>query len=322
MKKIFSNKKEMEEIQDTGLSSKYNSRTERLIGRDGNFTITKKGIPFFDSFNLYHWLIRISTIKFLVIVLITFIISNLFFAVLYYLNGVENLGVIEQQTNMEKFFDAFFFSAQTITTVGYGKINPSNFSTDIIASIESLIGLLSFAVTAGLLYGRFSRPVANIVFSNQAVISPFEGITALQFRTANKHKSELSDAVVQVVFSQLEMSDGIEKRKFYNLKLEYHKINFFSSVWTVNHPIDEESPLNNLTPKDLQDSEAELLVLLKAFDETFAQTVNTRYSYRFDEIIWGARFTKIYDLDEDGKLIVRLDNISDYENVNLETPEK
>jgi inward rectifier potassium channel len=322
MKKIFSNKKEIEEIQDTGLSSKYNSRTERLIGRDGNFTITKKGIPFFDSFNPYHWLIRISTLKFFMIVLITFVIANLFFATLYYINGVENLGIIEQQTNPEKFFTAFFFSAQTITTVGYGKINPSNFSADIIASIESLIGLLSFAVTAGLLYGRFSRPVANIVFSKNAVIAPFEGKTALQFRTANIHKSELSDAVVQVVFSPLEMSDGTEKRKFYNLKLEYHKINFFSSVWTVNHPIDDESPLAGLTQQDLQDSEAELLVLLKAFDETFAQTVNTRYSYRFDEIIWGARFTKIYDLDENGKLIVRLDNISDYENVNLELPEK
>jgi inward rectifier potassium channel len=317
MKNIFSNKRTVEELQDIGLSSKYASRTQRLMNRDGNFTITKKGLPFFDSFNLYHWLIRISNLKFFTIVILFYLIANIIFATFYFLNGVENLGVTSSESNFDKFLTSFFFSTQTITTVGYGRINPLNLTANVIASVESLLGLLAFALATGLLYGRFSRPIANIIFSDCAVITPFEGITALQFRTANKHKSQLTDAIVQVVYSPLVKTGDSEKRKFYNLKLEYHKINFFSSAWTVNHLINEESPLYGLTENDFQESEAELLILLKAFDETFAQTVNTRYSYRFDEIIWGAKFKNIFLIDEDGKLNILLDLISDYENVNI-----
>lgn len=315
MKKLFSNNRAVEEVTDTGLSSKYSSRTQRLLNRDGNFTITKKGLPFFDSFNLYHWLIRLSNFKFFSIVILFYLFTNIIFAFLYYINGVENLGVISSESNFDKFLTSFFFSTQTITTVGYGRINPLNLTANIIASCESLIGLLAFALATGLLYGRFSHPLANIIFSSVAVVAPFEGKTALQFRTANKHKSLLTDAEVQVVYSLLVQEIGSEKRKYFNLKLEYHKINFFSTSWTVNHIIDENSPLFGVSENELQRSEVEFLILLKAFDETFAQTVNTRYSYRFDEIIWGARFKNIFELDEDGKLNIFLDRISDYEIV-------
>jgi inward rectifier potassium channel len=307
------------ELDDVGFSSKYSSRTLRLVNRDGSFNISRKGLRFSDSFNLYHWLISIHWIKFTIIVSLSFLSVNFIFAALYYFNGIENLGIPENYKGISAYWEAFFFSTQTLTTVGYGRISPLNTTANIIASVESLLGLLVFAIATGLLYGRFSKPYAKIVYSKYALIAPFKERTGFMFRTANTHKSQIIDAGVQVVYSVLEDINGIEVRKFYNLKLEYDKINFFSSIWTVNHPINEYSPLFGMTENDLRKSEAEFLILLKGFDDTFAQTVHSRFSYRYDEIMWGAKFRDIHFTDEKGKVSVALDKISDFDKIEIKT---
>jgi inward rectifier potassium channel len=302
--------------EDIGFSSKYNSHTQRLINRDGTFNVDKTGLKFSESFNLYHWLISLSWIKFFFLVFSAFIFVNSIFASVYFAIGVENLGISADTGGFRAFMEAYFFSAQTITTVGYGRISPVNFSTNIIASVESLTGLLAFAIATGLLYGRFSKPNAKIVYSRYAVISPFNDITGFMFRIANKHKSQIIDCEVQVVFSRIENFNENAARKFYNLKLEYPKIYFFASTWTVNHPINEKSPLYKITEEEFNKSEAEFLILLKGFDDTFAQNVHSRFSYRHNEVIWNAKYKNIHIHNPEGKLTIELDKISDLEKLN------
>ena len=316
------NKTPKKEIHDFGLSSNYSSRTQRILNQDGTFNLEKRGLSFRETFNFYHYLITASVIKFVLIVFSAYTVANISFGLVYYFIGVENLGITEAHTNFEKFLEAFFFSAQTLTTVGYGRISPINIPANIAASLESLIGLMAFALATGLIYGRFSRPVARIIFSNLAIIAPFQGRNAFQFRTSNKQKSNMIDAEVKVILSILEDVNGAEMRKFYPLNLEYNKINFFTSVWTVNHPINEDSPLYGLTKEDLQNGEAEFMITLYAFDDTFAQSVHSRYSYRYNEIIWGAKFKPIHIIDNKGVITIPLDTISAFEKTELPKQEK
>ena len=303
------------EIKDTGLSSRYQTKTQRLINRDGSFNVRKTGIGKFESFNLYHFLVNISWTRFLFLALALYVLINFFFSVLYCLDGPENLGVEAGKGYIYGFLNAFFFSAQTLTTVGFGRINPHDNWTNIIATLEAGIGLMAFAIATGLLYGRFSRPATNIKFSSNAIFTDWgENGKALQFRVANSFSTEMIDAEVQVIASLLETSnDGTEVRKFYNLNLEYKKIVFFPTVWTVNHIIDEISPLYGKTCQGITAGEAEFLILFKAYDDTFAQTVNARFSYRHNDLLWDVKFKRAIFIDEKGKSFVALDKMSDVE---------
>ncbi len=305
----------IKEINDTGLSSRYQTKTQRLIKRDGSFNVRKTGIGKFESFNLYHFLVNISWTRFLFLALVLYVLINFFFSVLYCLDGPENLGVEAGKGYIHGFLNAFFFSAQTLTTVGFGRINPHDNWTNIIATLEAGIGLMAFAIATGLLYGRFSRPVTNIKFSSNAIFTDWgENGKALQFRVANSYSTEMIDAEVQVIASWLEKDNqGTDVRRFYNLNLEYKKIVFFPTVWTVNHIIDEISPLYGKTDEDLTAGEAEFLILFKAYDDTFAQTVNARFSYRHDDLLWGVKFKRAIFIDEKGKSFVALDKMSDVE---------
>ncbi|MEO8666490.1 MAG: ion channel [Ignavibacteria bacterium] len=296
------------EVTDLGLSTKITDR-KRVINQDGTFNIVRSGLPFFSSFSIYHWLISMSWLKFGSLVLMFYFVTNIFFAALYFIGGDTNFTGINATSNFDRFVNEFFFSTQTFTTVGYGRINPVGVYPNIISSIESLAGLLSLAVITGILYGRFVRPVAKIIYSEKALISPFKNITSFQFRIANKRADhQMVDVGVELMLSSVKG----EKRKFHDLKLEYDKISFFTTTWTVNHPIDEESPLFGLTPEDLQDINAEFLILLKGYDDTFAQIVHSRSSYKYDEVVWGAKFISVYGITDDGKTLIELDKISEY----------
>jgi inward rectifier potassium channel len=305
------------EVIDLGLGSKETPQGQRIINSDGSFNLRRKGIPFLESFNFYHFLVTLSWPKFIAVVFSGYIIINALFGLIYYLIGVENLTGITASSRFEQFLDAFFFSAQAFTTVGFGRVSPISILANIIASLEALFGLLALALATGLLFGRFSRPVAKILFSRNAIIAPFKGMRAFQFRVANRHKSQLIDVEVTVMFSIVEDVEGTGVRKFYNLDLEYKKINFFPSVWTVNHPIDENSPLYTLNSDDFLSGEAEVMILLKGFDDTFSQNVHSRFSYRAEEVVWGVKFTNIFGKDEDGAPIVELDRISSVEPAEL-----
>ena len=303
-----------EEVTDLGIGNKVLDSDQRIVTKDGKFNIERRGISFFKSFSIYHYLISISWLKFCSLILLVYLLVNIFFAFLYLAGGVENFEGIETNNTFDRFVNEFFFSTQTFTTVGYGRINPVGVYSNIISSIESLTGLLSLALATGLLYGRFSRPVAKIIYSDNAIIAPFKDLNAFQFRIANmKNDHDMIDVETEVILSKEENN----LRKFFNMKLEYRKINFFNASWTINHIINEESPVYGLSEKDLKDSDCEFLILIKGYDNTFAQYVNSRYSYRYDELIWGARFTNIYGRSEDGRGMIELDKISLIEKAEL-----
>lgn len=305
------------EIQNLGLSSKDITR-QRLLNKDGTFNSRRVGLPFFETFNFYHYLVGVSWFKFSMIIILGYILLNLIFATVYYFLGVEShlLGIIASN-EIEKFYEAFFFSAQSFTTVGYGRISPVGFYTSSISAFESLVGLMCLAIATGLFYGRFSKPVTRVLYSKNAIITPFKGGTAFQFRIANKQRSELIDVETRVMFSILQDTAGNSPiRKYYDLKLEYDKINFFSLAWTINHIIDVESPLHALTDKDLEKGHAEFLILLQGFDDAFSQSVHSRSSYRWEDILWGAKFIPIYGFDGNGRTTVELDKISGVEKLD------
>ena len=241
-------------------------------------------------------------------------IVNLIFAGCYYFAGIEGLRGIEGTTETDKFLEAFFFSTQTISTVGFGRLSPGSHSISILASIESLIGLLGFALATGLLYGRFSLPKANIIFSKKAIIAPFKNATSFQFRITNKMRnSQINDIEARVTMAKLEWENGVQVRRFRPLELELKKIIFFPMTWTINHPIDENSPLYGMNAKDLEAADAEFMILLSGFDDTFSQTVNTRFSYSHGEVVCGAKFISVFGLNENGQTTQDLNKINDYE---------
>jgi len=302
------------EIPNLGLSNRDISR-QRLLNKDGTFNSRRTGLPFWETFNFYHYLVGVSWFKFSLIIFSGYVTLNLLFAVVYYLLGVDThlLGVIAN-SEFDKFMESFFFSAQSFTTVGYGRISPVGMWTSSIAAFESLVGLMCLAIATGLFYGRFSKPVSKVLYSKNAVITSFQDVTAFQFRIANEQKSELIDVEVRVMFSILrDENSNTPNRKYYNLKLEFSKINFFSLIWTVNHVIDSESPLYGLTTDDLTKGHAEFLILLQGYDDTFMSTVHSRSSYRHNEILWNTKFANVYGFDDNGRTTVALDKISDVE---------
>jgi inward rectifier potassium channel len=225
-------------------------------------------------------------------VAISYILLNAVFATAYFFCGAEALNGGGTELGILR---TFFFSIQTFATIGYGHISPFGLVTNSIVTFESLFGLLWLALATGLVFARFSRPTAKITFSNVAVIAPYRGITAFEFRIANERKNQIIELEAKVLFSHFAEAGGTRTRRFDLLALERSKVSFFPLNWTVVHPIDETSPLYGRSENELRESEAEFLILLTGIDETFSQTVHARSSYRWDEIVWNAKFEAIYN---------------------------
>lgn len=286
----------------------------RLMNSDGSFNVERDYDRPWD--NTYHSLITMSWGQFLVTVFSSFVVMNTVFSLLYCFIGIEHLNGTTPGTWLQNLSQAYFFSSQTLTTVGYGHISPSGLPTNILASIESFMGLLLFALISGLLYGRFSRPQARIIFSPNMLMAPYQQGKALMFRMGNALRSELIETEVQLMmaFNQRDEQGGLQ-RKFYPLQLEINKISFFSLSWTLVHPLSEQSPIYNFSLQELIDARAEMMVLVKGMDETNQQQVHARHSYTADEIIWNARFMPIITKKPDGtpRLITR--RMGDYEPI-------
>jgi inward rectifier potassium channel len=195
-----------------------------------------------------------------------------------------------------RFSQAFFFSIQTFATIGYGQIGPNGFAANILVTVEALIGLMYQALATGLLFARFARPTAAIMFSKNAIVAPYAGIQSLQFRIANRRRhNEIIQLEAQVLYTAFETDrEGRLVRRYRLLPLERNSVTFFPLSWTIVHPIDEASPLAGRTREDMERDQAEILVLLTGVDETYEQTVHARTSYRADEIIWNARFKSVF----------------------------
>lgn len=303
---------------ELGFGSKTSSQKDRLINKDGTFNIHRIEKSRWESLSVYHALISMSWLKFNTIIIIYFIVVNIFFALLYYFTGTDGLAGVQAVSEWDKFWEAFFFSTQTISTVGFGRISPLSHTASIIAAIEGLLGLLGFAIVTGLLYGRFSQPKAKLLFSKNAIIAPFKEGKAFQFRIANKlRNSQLTDMNCRVTVAKYEIENGQKVRRFRPLELELSQIVFFPMTWTINHPIDENSPIYGMTEKDFEESDTEFLILLNGFDDTFSQNVNVRYSYTYKELIYGAKFVSVFSDTNKGKVAQDMNKLSDYETVKF-----
>jgi inward rectifier potassium channel len=299
---------------DMGLGTQAVSRNQRIFNQDGSINVKRKGLSYFNTANNYHRLITMKWHHFWLLILSGYLIVNIIFSFIYLSLGIENLIGAQETTPYGHFFDAFFFSAQTITTVGYGHIYPHGLPTSSVSAIESMIGLLAFALATGLLYGRFSRPSARIVYSKNLLVAPYlENGKALMFRLANKRRSTLIDLEVEVIFSYNEDVNGKVVRKFIPLELERKRVSILTLNWTIVHPLNDDSPLKDITHEDLEKTEASVSVLLKSFDDTFSQTVHSRTSYQYDEVVWNAKFKPAFDRDEEGRMVLDLGKISDHE---------
>src|ERR1700729_532298 len=267
---------------DPGLTTQFSGELRRTINPDGSFNVKRSGLRWRDA-NPYLMLIDTTWPRFLLIVLLGFLSVKMIFGSLYLMIGIENLKGLE--SDMGAFANAFFFSVHTLTTVGYGNVYPQGAWANTISSLEAATGLMVFAIATGLLYGRFSRPSARIVYSKNAIVSPYQDGTSLQFRVTNARSNVLMNMDAHVLLMTVESSDGELRRSFVDLPLERSGVYFFALTWTIVHPIDSASPLFGKTREDLAKESAELLILIQGFDDTFSQVVHSRYSYRHDELV-------------------------------------
>lgn len=296
--------------RDLGFGSKFYRKGVRLINSDGTFNVHRKGLPWFRPYDFYNGLIGMSWLKFLGLVFLFYFTVNLIFSLIYLMVGIEHLDGTMGATPFQHFLDAFFFSAQTITTLGYGRISPMGAPANIVAAIESLFGLLFFALVTGIMYGRFSRPMARIRFSKKILMTPWRDGHGLMFRIANMRSSELIEVEVQVVASMVDPKE--KKRVFKPLELQISKINFLALSWTINHPVDEKSPLYDMDQAAIMACDPEFIILVKAFDDAFSQTVYQRFSYKGDEMVWNAKFESIIIPSDDKRITLELDQIDEY----------
>ena len=304
--------------KDIGFGKETGKTVNRGLNNDGTFNVERKGISFFESFELYHWLLSMTWKKFTLIVLVWYSVINLIFAMLYHLFAPGQLTSIETGgACMQHFLEEFFFSSQTLTTLGYGRVAPSGLAASTIAAIESMFGLMGFAFFTGLLYGRFSKPYARILFSKNAVIAPYEGATGLMFRIVNQRNNQLIETEAEVYGT---FRDRYGNPDFANFKLEMKKINLFPLSWTIVHPIDKESPFYGMEEEEFRKTNLEVFVIIKAFDESFSQTVYARRSYILDEMIWGAKFNTMVEFGDDGRRKLHLDKLNSFNKVDIKVP--
>lgn len=286
---------------NTGYGTNSADYGGRFVNKDGTPNIEKRGIRFMDRISWYHTLLQLPRWHFFLLLLSFYILINLVFACMYFAIGMENLQGIKANSALEEFGEAYFFSTQTFTTVGYGRISPHGFAASSISALEALIGLLSFAIATGLFYGRFSRPRAYVRFSDNAILAPYKDGIALMMRAAPYKNNNLSEAETRMTAGIMMEENGTMRNKFFQMELEMTKINSLSLSWTMVHPINENSPFYSFTPEDFANTSGEILIYLKAFDDMFSDIVIARTSYTLQEIVIGAKFVPMYHRDEVNK---------------------
>jgi len=294
----------------------YNSRqnAKDIINDDGSSNVfhinRKKNIS-----DLYSYFIDISWFQFFLLIILTYTVLNMFFGLIYVSIGIDQI-TKPKGTFFEDFLNGFFFSAQTLTTVGYGSIAPKGITANFIAVFEAMIGLLSFSFITGLLYGRFSKPKADIKFSDNIILREFKNERAIMFRLMNSRKTVMIEPELNVTLSITKKDEkGVFKRDFFTLTLERNKIVYLPTVWTLVHQIDENSPLFKYSNKEIEKLDAFLYILVNYHEEYFAQKVYQIYSYDFDKLELDVKYVPSASFNDEGYTVLDHDKLSEVEKM-------
>ncbi len=294
---------------DPGFTRSYTGPLRRTINKDGTFNVKRRGTRIHDL-HIYQFLVSVNWLTFVGILFLGYVVVNAGFGVIYVLVGIGNLAGADSSTLLHSFLSAFFFSTQTFTTVGYGTIAPTGIAANMIASFEAMVGFMSFAIATGVLYGRFSRASARLVFSDAMIITQHKDADALMFRMANRRSTTLVEVEVRLLLMTVVRQGERAVRKYDVLDVEVPSVLFLPLTWTIVHRITPGTPLFGISAEDLASTQAEVLVLVKGYDDTFRQTVHARYAYSHVEIIRGRRFAPAFHVDEQGDMIVDLQRVS------------
>ncbi len=294
-----------------GFTNQYSQQTKRIINKNGTFNVLRIG----EKKSVFHNMITTTWPRFVMMVFLMYCLINFIFASIYLLVDFDGIGMTADYEVTNRFLVAYFFSAQTLTTVGYGSLYPLSTEVSIVAASEALIGLMSFAIFTGLMYGRFSKPIHGIRFSKNILYTPHKQGYALMFRVANERDHSLTELEARVLVNIIVNDNGKESRKYQPLQVENSRISYFPLNWTIVHYIDESSPLHGLTREDLLSSQMEILAMIKGHNETAGQSFQAKSSYTMDEMVWKGKFKIPYHHRQDGVTVFELEKIDEYDTV-------
>jgi inward rectifier potassium channel len=297
---------------DFGYTNQADQNSKRVINKNGSFNLVRVG----EQKSLFHALVTMPWWQFIMVIVGTYVMVNMIFASIYLVCDFHGIGMTSDYEVTSPFLIASFFSVQTLTTVGYGSLYPLSETVSLVASVESLTGLMIFAIFTGLMYGRFSKPFHGIRFSKNMVYAPFKQNYALMFRVANQRSHNLTELEARILMSVVVNDNGRRTRKYQVLELENSRITYFPLNWTLVHYIDEKSPLYGMSKTDFEGTDLEMMIMIKGYNETAAQSFHAKSSYTVNEIVWNAKFKVPYHFREDGVTVFVLDKIDDYELLN------
>ena len=285
-----------------------------LVQREASDRVVAIGLRDRWLGDLYHHLLTLPWWAFLLGLAAVYLGLNILFAVLYLLGDAAIANA-----RPGAFSDAFFFSVETISTIGYGQMSPATLYGNIVMTVEAMFGLILLAASAGVVLAQFSRPTARVTFSKVAVIAPYNGVPTLSFRLANERRNQILEAQVAVTLVRDERTaEGEWMRRFYDLQLARQRSPIFAMTFTVMHPIDAASPLSGATASSLAGEAVEIVVTVTGLDETLSQAVHARTSYLAHEVLWGHRFVDVFTETKDGRLAIDYSRFHDTEPVKSE----
>jgi inward rectifier potassium channel len=295
-------------------------RTKKMRGsvhKFGKYRLIQHGVSNFDWSDLSHWLLTLSWFQFLSLIALAYGAVNCIFALAYL---VDSAGIATARPG--SFQDAFFFSVQTMSTIGYGAMYPESTYINLIVTIEVLVGMLSTAMATGLMLARFMLPTARVLFSKVAVICPYNGIPTLMFRAANQRSNFIVEAIFRVSILKLEKtSEGHTMRRLHDLKLLRSETPVFSMSMTVMHPIDEDSPLFGESIEEIMEH-TQIVVMLTGLDETVSQTIHASHFYSIDSLRWNMKFVDVVFVDQNGDRYIDYTHFHDVQPLPCYSPIK
>jgi inward rectifier potassium channel len=277
-----------------------NTRRRGITVSVGQTEVTKVGVQPFNWHDTYHAVMSLTWPQFFAGAIVVYLVANLIFATAYFLGH-------DAVNNAHSFADCFFFSVETLATVGYGNYSPATTYGHAVATAEIITGMLSMAVITSLVFARFSKPTARLMFSRNVVIDTYDGMPTLMLRVANQRRSYILEATASLVLVRDEESkEGQTLRRFYDLKLERPRSPLFALSWLIMHRIDENSPLHNVTAQEMEKGDMRLAITLAGVDETFAAAVTARHTYAHEHVLFNRRFVDIF-MDGEHKRHLYLD---------------